>query len=1220
MKLNTLRTPFFFQGIISIKHLLGVFSVCFFFVPFALSAQTNYSKLNIVSPNAASLGKFVDIPVNYHTGIPQVNVPLYTVREGSLELPVSLSYHAGGVKVADPASWVGTGWALNAGGVISRSVRGVPDEAINSHLGRRGHFSNYGYSSYYTERNSGDAWSMAYNDNDVQVGAFDGEPDLFFFNFNGHSGKFYFNDDRTPVLVSANEDLKIDYFYGLPVNSATFLDKNIQGFCITTGDGTKYFFGKTTAVDPVQGVYPVEISVPYDLSNGLSSDRVVSSWFLNKVESADKASIIDLFYEGESFSTYSWAYFPIAGTFSSTNNGYSLTKLFISGVRLSKIAFSQGTVLFSTSPTPRLDLAKGSLSGASEVELPNTEAKALKEITISNQLKMLKKISFYTSYFSDNPNGSTPGNTNLYLTTDIKRLKLDSVLEIGANGQALKPYKFNYYSDYLRRRLSFDIDHWGFYNSAYNNTILPTLTRNTYEILNSKAANRESSWPAMQNGALNKITYPTGGTVDFEFEANVAKIDAIRYNLEYVNSYWVGFNGSYTQEWTNVEFTGNDKYEFTFSNTACFNPASVDCYASYTMYAADGSSVASGYVVAGATTKFPKTIPPGVYRISMFRESPYSGTGATLTISKFKPSAILDPIVGGLRIKKITKSGADITSPQVVENYTYEENGRSSGYLYERPYYIAPLRSDLIAKLGMVAVEDSNSPNIFPEGCVYFPGQTEVPTVISPISTIPMSNVQGNHVGYASVRVDQSLNGYSVYKYNTPNLMELSVKDVAVRNFVTGVCDPSSPSFPTVPLPFEFERGELKAEYHFDAGNQLLKTAYYKYSFDSTKVYTPAIIVKSVLNLGRTFAEYQLRGYWKKYVVRNQVLLDRQTFKEIEETDTTFFNSPFHRSVTRKTIDQSTGGSLVSNFKYAFDYRLPATAAVSDGWSAYMTDCNTCHTEYINRITAPTATTGSKKVDFHRYRMCLAIARKNYVNYRRLNFTDPGNNVNTVHLNYLANADSEFKPILEMQNQFINSQVEVTSYRNGKLARGVYNRFSFENVLPNVYLSEVKQFNLADPAPYLPTGNTNSSIVKDPRYESEFLYRNLNGNTIEQQKSYGSKDVILWAYKNKYPVAEIKNADYPAIEALLGGATAVTSFRNSNPTDAQLKTFLAPIKTSFPNAQMITYTYDPLIGVTSVTDAKGMTSYYEYDEFQRLKYTKDQYGNVIKHFDYHYKL
>src|SRR5450755_1872010 len=106
--------------------------------------------VTISSPTAASLGKFGDIPVSYHTGIPQISVPIYTVESGSLKLPISLSYHASGLKVQENASWVGAGWALNAGGVITRTVVGAPDDRGNANLNNvsNGYYSNYGFNSY----------------------------------------------------------------------------------------------------------------------------------------------------------------------------------------------------------------------------------------------------------------------------------------------------------------------------------------------------------------------------------------------------------------------------------------------------------------------------------------------------------------------------------------------------------------------------------------------------------------------------------------------------------------------------------------------------------------------------------------------------------------------------------------------------------------------------------------------------------------------------------------------------------------------------------------------------------------------------------------------------------------------------------------------------------------------------------------------------------------
>ena len=115
----------------------------------AQDQQGKYADVSISSPTAASLGKYADIPVNCHTGIPQIEIPLYTVREGTLSLPVSLKYHAAGLKVMEPAGWVGAGWSLNAGGVITRKVRGAPDESGTSNA-IKGHFSDYGYGSYLT--------------------------------------------------------------------------------------------------------------------------------------------------------------------------------------------------------------------------------------------------------------------------------------------------------------------------------------------------------------------------------------------------------------------------------------------------------------------------------------------------------------------------------------------------------------------------------------------------------------------------------------------------------------------------------------------------------------------------------------------------------------------------------------------------------------------------------------------------------------------------------------------------------------------------------------------------------------------------------------------------------------------------------------------------------------------------------------------------------------
>src|SRR6267142_1449718 len=84
------------------------------------------------TPEAAAFAKYVDMLVGYSTGSAQVNIPLYTVTNDALSVPISLSYNTSGIKVEEAATWVGLGWNLSAGGSITRIVRGLPDDCDTS--------------------------------------------------------------------------------------------------------------------------------------------------------------------------------------------------------------------------------------------------------------------------------------------------------------------------------------------------------------------------------------------------------------------------------------------------------------------------------------------------------------------------------------------------------------------------------------------------------------------------------------------------------------------------------------------------------------------------------------------------------------------------------------------------------------------------------------------------------------------------------------------------------------------------------------------------------------------------------------------------------------------------------------------------------------------------------------------------------------------------------
>jgi YD repeat-containing protein len=71
------------------------------------------------------------------------------------------------------------------------------------------------------------------------------------------------------------------------------------------------------------------------------------------------------------------------------------------------------------------------------------------------------------------------------------------------------------------------------------------------------------------------------------------------------------------------------------------------------------------------------------------------------------------------------------------------------------------------------------------------------------------------------------------------------------------------------------------------------------------------------------------------------------------------------------------------------------------------------------------------------------------------------------------------------------------------------------------------------------------------------------------------------------------------------------SFSNSNVYVDELRLHPA-------GAQMTSFTYKPLVGMTSQTDANGNVTYFEYDANGRLLFVKDNDGNILKSHQYKY--
>jgi len=153
----------------------------------SVSNPITFPKMSPPSPEAASLGRYGEFPVTLATGTPNVAIPIYEISSGTLKMPISISYHASGIRVNDVASRVGLGWSLQAGGVITRAVKGLPDDD--------------GGIGYYSEgvppATEQDNTSQCFIGNMVLLANRDGQPDDFFYSFGAKSGKFLYTNKQS---------------------------------------------------------------------------------------------------------------------------------------------------------------------------------------------------------------------------------------------------------------------------------------------------------------------------------------------------------------------------------------------------------------------------------------------------------------------------------------------------------------------------------------------------------------------------------------------------------------------------------------------------------------------------------------------------------------------------------------------------------------------------------------------------------------------------------------------------------------------------------------------------------------------------------------------------------------------------------------------------------------------------------------------------------------
>ncbi|MDB5004938.1 MAG: hypothetical protein JWQ34_3163 [Mucilaginibacter sp.] len=444
------------------------------------------------APIAAELGKYGNVPVSLFTGTPSISVPLYELKGNSLSLPISLSYNASGFKPEELATWVGSSWSLNAGGVISRAVSGNPD--VNN---------NYFHASSNPLVHPDESDIAAfYNYIDYAQGSvLETQPDTYYYNFNGHAGKFLL----TPVsnVIKKKQDMvnvipdniNNDYF--------TVIDENGNTYSFTEGE-------QAATNNSATGIWYY----------------YKSAYFLSKITSADGLEEMDFDY-----TTTAGQQSLYTNPYQNKSYSYQYDVLAL----ISCTGFNGETNTYfadpPTSSVQRKFLNKVTLKrNGQTVSFINFTSSQNRNDSDFAEDRRLDQVSVYS--FADG-NATLVKQYNLtygYFGTNIK-LRLDGVQEMSVDGvtPSKPPYQFTYNNTNVPPRFTASLDHWGFFNASGNTTLVPNVSvigRNGASygpITLGGNANREPDLGGSACTILNKIQYPTGGYTTFDYALNQAR-------------------------------------------------------------------------------------------------------------------------------------------------------------------------------------------------------------------------------------------------------------------------------------------------------------------------------------------------------------------------------------------------------------------------------------------------------------------------------------------------------------------------------------------------------------------------------------------------------------------------------------------------------------------------------------------------------------------------
>jgi YD repeat-containing protein len=1240
------------------------------------------NKVLVTPPQAAAYTQYGKVPVGEFAGTPDIKVPLYDIKVDNFHLPVYLTYSGRGVQPNVHAGWVGTGWSLFAGSAITRKVNGSPDELIcnyattisggpnytlNEPIGWYYYHNNVNTSTWYSQSaldsyiplfplatgQSGQAPNGAVIVNDVGADEFD-------FNLNGVSGAFFMGEDGKWKIRSSNgENITVKEtvgpysFYSDPGSTTiTNVANTFTSFALTTGDGTEYIFGNDA------------YSIEFNRTNIYFTpdvNTIAMSWHLTKIILPSGKTItfaydrqgVQFVYSPSSHITANSATISVqsmpAFLLGNVNlNGFSGTyspQPYDAGINISdpaylqSISFPEGELKFNNVSTGEADALEGNF--ASSINFTNINSSTPPGVATAYNIfgsygsQVIPSTWHYVSgtgryapnWYKLNDielldyNGNKLKDVVFTYTQDVNyRLFLSSVQTTGYyNGGTMSeaPYNFTYNTTYtLPAYCTLQVDHWGYYNG--NGGTFPTINTNfTTNYLNFRAPNPTY----VQAGMLTQITYPTGGLTQFTYEPN--------YYMKYVANQ-TGVPTVFTL--SSAAIGGGLRIKQIVSQSDPSHPQITYNYSYVTALGSTTSSGVLGMPTPSYNTYFTNT------SINVTSYPNYS----SVTAVNFGQYNMLSNMI----FPSQNDDGNIVTYSSVIEQQTTASgaanNGftmsvfsnHDNGYLNNPPdaYYWIDVNTQ--AQLGEYSDRSIERGLLLSES--YY-DNASTPNLIKQITNTYNNNPNRFNSYSKSVITNVTMVGPSV-QLQIP-LYRIS----AVRNYTF----------------YPYLQTSVETEYSSDhSGNTVTTTTNYSYdAVNGTRNLESKSVTNSVGQLLTSNMRYALDvGTPSASDPFSQGIANLQKMHAI--------GTPVETYAQRSNADGVTNLRTISGLLNYFHPTFPVPNQVQ-----------------MSRITAPLMTfspavvtsTGSTIDPSYEPRMYIDNfdAVGDVLNLHRVNNMNQGFQwgYNNTHPEVkIENAANTYSPVYQntitynafelvfAPNTYTQQLQTFTSTATGNVtitlgwgsnpgSNSSYN-VSYALVGPTGYTGDV---GTGGPASPLTLANVPAGSY------TLYITPNINGSqanldvtctypvtTQTLVSSSGITEFFFDGFEENTNSAVVVGAAHTG-NKYWGGSSYTTNFTlpsgttrsfviqwwnlsngawkfNEQPFTSNV-TLTGPVDDVriFPtDAQIHTYTYQPLIGMTSETDQSGKSVTYQYDALGRLYEVRDLYGNIIKRYCYTY--